>query len=200
MQYTARRLFPLAAAPPPILVPCPVPEPDAPEAEQVPELQWAAAGRAYEPDPELSLDWALLQLVPSPELGIGDDGASFGLRWQVTPVLYSFATDPRLSRWRFWLAEPLLRQSGSLELFASPEYLAGRFGGRAGLRSYFGLIGRGDYLSVSIGSSYYRFGDSDGVSYEAGAYLLFGALGLQLSYSPGFQQASWLSTLRLRYF
>lgn len=177
-----------------------MPEPPAPDAEAVPQLQWADVERVYAPVPQLSLDWVLLQLVPSPELGIGNDGATFGLRWQVTPLLYSFATDARLDRWRWWLAEPLLRQSGSIELFASPEYLAGRFGGRAGLRSYFGLIGRGDYLSVSIGSSYFRFGSAQGVSYEAGAYILFGALGLQLSYSPGFEQASWLTTLRLRYF
>lgn len=178
-----------------------MPEPGSPEADATPPpLRWADVRRAHSPAPALSLDWALLQLLPSPELGLGSAGATFGLRWQLTPLLYSFATDPRLERWRWWLAEPLVRQSGSVELFVSPEYLTGRLGGRAGLRSYFGVIGRGDYLSVSLGSSYFRFGDVDGVSYEAGAYLLFGALGLQLSYSPGFEQASWLTTLRLRYF
>jgi hypothetical protein len=163
-------------------------------------VQWASVDRAYDPEIELSLDWALFQLVPSPKLGLGADGASFGLGWQLTPLLYSFATDPRLDRWRWFLAEPIVRQSGSIELFVSPEYLASRWGGRVGLRSYFGLIGRGDYLSVSIGSSYFRFGAADGVAYEAGAYILFGALGLQLSYSPGFEAASWVTTLRLRYF
>jgi hypothetical protein len=193
--------LPVVAEPPPLVAPCPVPESPAVEgADQLPPLTWADVRRAHAPDPELSLDWALLQLIPSPELGLGSGGAAFGLRWQVTPVLYSFATDARLDRWRWWLAEPVVRQSGSLELFVSPEYLAGRFGGRAGLRSYFGLLGRGDYLSVSLGSSYYRFGGVDGVTYEAGAYILFGVLGLQLGYSPGFEQASWLTTLRLRYF
>lgn len=177
-----------------------MPEPAAPQAEEQPPLTWAQVERAHDPSPELSLDWALLQLLPSPQLGVGSDGAAFGLRWQVTPLLYSFATDARLNRWRWWLAEPIVRQSGSLELFVSPEYLAGRFGGRAGLRSYFGVIGRGDYLSLSLGSSYFRFGSTDGVTYEAGAYILFGALGLQLGYSPGLEQASWLTTLRLRYF
>lgn len=178
-----------------------MPEPAAPpSAEAVPPIQHADEQRAYAPEPELSLDWALLQLLPSPGLGIGEDGATLGLRWQVTPLLYSFATDARVSRWRSWLVEPIVRHSGAVELFVSPEYLAGHFGGRAGLRSYFGLIGRGDYLSVSIGSSYFRFGGGQGISYEAGAYILFGALGLQVSYAPGFEQASWLTTLRLRYF
>jgi hypothetical protein len=38
------------------------------------------------------------------------------------------------------------------------------------------------------------------MSYEAGAYVLFGTLGLVLTYSPGFEQATWVTTLRLRYF
>jgi hypothetical protein len=197
-------------AAPPLAAPCPanpLPEPAPPPdltavaSDQAPAgVQWADVDRVYEPDPELSLDWALFQLLPSPELGLGRGGASFGLRWQITPLSYSFATDARLDRWRWLLVEPIVRQSGSVELFVSPEYLAGRLGGRVGLRSYFGLIGRGDNLSVSIGSSYFRFGNVGGVSYEAGAYILFGALGLQLSYSPGFERASWLTTLRLRYF
>lgn len=194
---------PLQLAPPPLIAPCtnnPLPEAaPAPEVDGT-EVQWAQIDRVYDPELELSLDWALLQLLPSPELGMGDEGASFGLRWQLTPLLYSFATDARLDRWRWFLVEPIVRQSGSIELFVSPEYLATRWGGRAGVRSYFGLIGRGDYLSMSIGSSYFRFGDADGVSYEAGLYVLFGALGLQVTYSPGFETASWVSTLRLRYF
>jgi hypothetical protein len=164
-------------------------------------VRWADVARARDPNPRLSLEWALFQLIPSPEFGFDETGeTSFGLRWQITPLLYSFATDARLDRWRWLLAEPIVRQSGSTELFISPEYLASRWGGRLGVRSYFGLIGRGDYLSVSIGSSYFRFCGYDGVAYEAGAYGLFGTLGVQVSYAPGGGPASWVSTLRLRYF
>lgn len=167
---------------------------------------WADVERARDPDVAPSFEWALMQLVPSPELGLGDDGALFGLRWQLTPVLYSWATDSRVGRWRWFVAEPIVRHSGSIELFASPEYLAvdggpgARFGARVGLRGYWGLIGRGDQLSVSAGGALHQFGDERGVSYEAGAYVLFGALGLVLTYSPGFEQATWVTTLRLRYF
>jgi len=192
-------LLPLQSAASP-LAPCVNRLPEHAAAPSSERVHWADVDRVYEPDLELSLEWALPQLLPSPELGIGQDGASFGLRWQLTPVLYSFATDARLDRWRWLMVEPIVRQSGSIELYVSPEYLASRFGGRVGLRSYFGLIGRGDYLSVSIGSSYFRLGSEDGVSYEGGAYILFGALGLQLTYSPGFDAASWVTTLRLRYF
>jgi hypothetical protein len=120
--------------------------------------------------------------------------------------LYSFATDARLHRWRWLVVEPIVRQSGSVELFVSPEYLAldggigARFGLRGGLRAYFGLIGRGDNLSVSLGSAYYRFRDAEGLSFEAGAYVLFGAIGLVVTHSPGFDAAPWLATLRVRYF
>jgi len=204
-------VFPFYLAAPPLVAPCdsdPLPEAVAPSeaAPERGEVLWADVDAAREPDVALSFGWALMQLLPSPELGLGQEGALFGLRWQLTPVLYSFATDARLSRWRWLLAEPIVRQSGSIELFASPEYLAldggvaARFGVRAGLRAYFGLIGRGDQLSVSVGSAYHHFRDEQGISYEAGAYVLFGALGLVLTYSPGFEQATWVTTLRLRYF
>jgi hypothetical protein len=172
----------------------------------VQQVRWADVEKARNPDVALSLEWAAWQLIPSPQLGFGEDGALFGLRWQVTPLLYSFATDARLSPWRSLVVEPIVRQSGSLELFVSPEYLAldggigARFGLRAGLRSYFGLLGRGDNLSVSLGSSWYQFRQAQGVSFELGSYVLFGALGLVLTYSPSFDGARWLTTLRLRYF
>jgi hypothetical protein len=210
-------LFPFYLSPPPLVAPCaaaPLPEPAPPPRTKTPEesaeagaadVVWADTGTARDPDVAASLEWAIWQLVPSPQLGVGD-GARFGLRWQITPLLYSFATDARLNRWRWLVAEPIVRQSGSLELFASPEYLAldggagARFGVRGGLRSYFGLIGRGDNLSVSLGGSYFHFRDADGFSLEAGAYVLFGGLGLVVTYAPTFDAAPWLVTLRLRYF
>lgn len=205
-------LFPFHLSPPPLIAPCsenPLPEPAPPPqggAATDANVVWAEVDRVLDPEVTPSLEWALWQLVPSPQLGFGGDEARFGLRWQVTPLLYSFALDSRLDRWRWLVAEPLVRHSGSLELFVSPEYLAlrgglrDRFGLRGGLRAYFGLIGRGDYLSASLGAAYFRFPERDGVSFEAGAYILFGSLGLVLTHSPGFEPAPWLATLRLRYF
>jgi hypothetical protein len=203
-------LFPFYLAPPSVIAPCT----EASPADATPPrsaggesaVVWADVDRAREPAVAVSFEWAVLQLIPSPELGFGADGALFGLRWQLTPLLYSFATDARLSRWRWFIAEPIVRHSGSLELFASPEYLsldggvAGRFGAQLGVRSYFGLLGRGDNLSVSLGGSYHHFAAAKGVSFEAGAYVLFGSLGLVLTYSPEFEAARWVTTLRLRYF
>jgi hypothetical protein len=191
-----------------LVAPCatPLPESPPPPSARGPTVVWADTERARSPDVAPSFDWALWQLIPSPALGFGGGSARFGLRWQLTPLLYSFATDARVSRWRWLIAEPIVRHSGSIELFASPEYLAldggigARFGARAGLRAYFGVIGRGDNLSLSLGSSVFHFRDADGVSIEVGAYVLFGGLGLVLQYSPGFDAAPWLAALRLRYF
>ncbi|MFS8070909.1 MAG: hypothetical protein ACMG6S_31465, partial [Byssovorax sp.] len=70
-----------------------------------------------------TLLWAALQLVPSPEwMGDGSRGYA-GMRWQVTPLLYSFGINRKLFPWRTLIAEPTVRHSGSLELFFSPEYL-----------------------------------------------------------------------------
>ena len=151
--------------------------------------------------------WIVSQLIPSPELiSKKDDGLRFGLRWQVTPLLYSFGINRRLNPWRFFVAEPLVRQNGSVELFITPEWLnvTEKFKTnwlfRAGLRTYFPLYRRGEYLSGSLAASYYNFNGDQGISYEAGIYLFFGILGFQVTYSPEMKTSPWIFTLRLRYF
>ena len=161
---------------------------------------------ATPPGTRPTLAWLLTQLIPSPELAIGDDGAAFGLRWQVVPLSYSFGIDRRLSPFRAFVVEPLVRTSGSLELFVAPEYLAiderlsHRFGVRIGARAHFPLIERGDYLSISLGTAYVRFPERESASYQFGAYLLFGFLGLEQSILPAFDEARWIGTLNVRFF
>lgn len=161
---------------------------------------------ATPPGTRLTLAWALTQLLPSPELGWGNGGAVFGLRWQVVPLLYSFGIDRRLSPFRSFVVEPLVRTSGSLEVFVAPEYLAiddsvsRRFGFRVGVRAHFPLIEHGDYLSVSLGTAYARFADRESASYQFGAYLLFGFIGLEQSILPGLEEARWIGTLNVRFF
>jgi hypothetical protein len=202
-------LSPTAALVPPAAVSRSIPADDAlapGDLPESPELRRADPARVREPAVQPTWPWLAMQLVPSPGLAIGAEGAALDLRWQVTPVLYSFGIDPRLSPWRFFVAEPIVRQSGSLELHASPEYLAvrdelgQRFGFRVGTRATFPLLHRGDYLSVSVGSSYYRFAFHEGASFELGGYVLFGMLGLQVQLSPGFAEAPVITNLSIRFF
>jgi hypothetical protein len=167
----------------------------------------AAAGdeAATEPAVRPTPLWLAAQLAPSPEVAFGEEKVRFGLRWQLTPLLYSFGINRRLSPWRIFVVEPLVRQSGSLELFLSPEYLVrGSFLDgwllRAGLRTYLPIVERGDYLSVSLGVSCYDFMGAAGTSYEVGAYVLFGIVGAQITVSPKSGPAQAIATLRLRYF
>jgi len=170
----------------------------------------ADAARPAEPEPRPTLVWILTQLVPSPEVAAGKDSAAaasesvrFGLRWQVTPILYSFGINPRLSPWRALVVEPIVRQSGSIELYFSPELFVGSLDNpllRGGVRSYFPLVGKGDDLSVSLGTSYTYMNGQSGVGYELGAYVLYGTLGIQLTYSPTLSPAQWITTFRFRYF
>jgi hypothetical protein len=161
---------------------------------------------ATAPGTSLTLTWAVTQLIPSPELAAGSNGALFGLRWQFVPFLYSFGIDRRLSPFRAFVVEPLVRTSGSIELFVAPEYLAldderaRRFGFRIGMRAHFPVVEHGDYLSVSVGTAYVRFGEIESASYQFGAYLLFGFLGLEQSLVPGLDEARWIGTLNVRFF
>lgn len=166
----------------------------------------AAPGRAAEPDVRPTLPWLAAQAVPSAEWLIADDGLRFGARWQVTPFLYSFGIDPRLSPVRVLVAEPIRRFAGAVELYGSPAYFAGggsvseRWLLRGGVRAYFPLLARGEYLACSIGGAAVYHRDRPGASYEAGLYTLFGMLGIQAAYipTPGLRAASL--TLHVRVF
>jgi hypothetical protein len=154
-----------------------------------------------------SLLWISSQFIPSPELiSVKDDGMRFGLRWQITPLLYSIGINRRLNPWRYFIAEPLIRQNGSIELYFTPEWLnltdtfKTNWLFRSGVRAYFPLYRRGEYLSGSLSTSYYNLNGEQGVSYEAGIYLFFGILGFQATYSPEMKSSPWIFTLRLRYF
>ncbi|MEJ7731077.1 MAG: hypothetical protein WKG00_17915 [Polyangiaceae bacterium] len=149
--------------------------------------------------------WLLTQAIPSPETLFAEDAVAFGLRWQLTPLLYSFGVHRRVPPWRVLVAEPLVRHSGSLELFGAPEYLAldgvsSRWGLRAGLRAYFPVLHRGEYLSLSLGTSVLRFDDQTSMAAEAGVYVLFGILGLQVDASPTLAGGSGIARVSVRYF
>lgn len=155
--------------------------------------------------PQVRGTWLVLQAIPSPGLAFGERGVHGTMTWQVTPLLYSWSLDRRLSPLRFFVVEPLVRQSGSVELFVSPEYVGrglgeANYGFRAGARAYFPLTERGDGLSFSLGASARWFVDEPGVSFDVGLYTLFGGLGLLVTVSPGFEDNLVQSALRIRYF
>jgi hypothetical protein len=170
----------------------------------------------FEPaTPRPTLAWAAFQLLPSPELAFGrhrrisptgsvetDTSPAFGLRWQLTPLLWSFGVHPRQSRWRYFVVDPIARQSGSIELSTSFEYIGGhvdRFLARPGLRVYLPVAQKGEYLSVSAGTSVYSY-EGFRVAYDVGAYILAGMFGFQMTVAPAHAPLAAIATLRLRYF
>ncbi len=165
-----------------------------------------AAEEDHHPLPYPTLTWAVVQLIPSPEIAGGSAGAHFGMRWQLTPFLYSWGIHRGLYPFRFFVAEPLIRQSGSIELFVTPEYvglhssLADDSLLRTGVRSYFPVYQKGEYVSVSLGASHFLFEGRSGAAIEGGIYVLSGVMGLQLTYSPSPTPVAWIATFRLRYF
>ncbi len=160
---------------------------------------------AREPAIAPSVWWLVAQAVPSPELVVGDQGPRFGMRWQVTPFLYSFGIHRRLSPIRTLVVEPVVRHAGSIELFLSPEWVAYRGGTTlfdVGVRATLPIFHRGEYLSASLGVAHTSFDGVSGVRYEAGVYVLFGVLGAVVSVSPTpeLSPVSTALTLRVRYF
>ncbi|HSO37549.1 MAG TPA: hypothetical protein VLT33_33720 [Labilithrix sp.] len=194
----------LAAAEPPAVPPPAILAP--------PDGSYTYASPRYHP----SLAWTLTQLVPSPEVGggrvhrTGTDGVqqdstelAFGMRWQLTPLLYSWGTNRHITGWRAFVIDPLARNSGSIELNTSIEYFFGhidRFLVRPGVRATFPLLQRGEYLSASLGTSTYVFNGVPRVAYDVGMYTLFGLFGVQVTVAPVHAPLTFISTLRIRYF
>lgn len=158
---------------------------------------------AHDAHPRPSPLWLALQLVPSVEVAAGEAGAAFGLRWQVTPFLYSWGINQRLSPFRAFVVEPLVRHSGSVELFAAPGLSIGdavEATLRAGARTYLPLIEHGETLSMSVGVAYQRAGPEDAVAFELGLYTLYGLVGLQLSVAGPDSRLPFIASLSLRAF
>lgn len=126
------------------------------------------------------------------------------LSWQVTPVLYSFGVNRRVSPWRFLVVDPYARNSGSLEWHFSPEWIPGapetNLFYRTGFRTTLPLHQHGEYVALMLGASYSRFEGKGGIIYEGGLSLLFGTIGLVLSHSPAFPDLRYGIRLNLKYF
>jgi hypothetical protein len=146
------------------------------------------------------LIWSALQLVPSPVfLHDGDEENNRivpALRWQITPVNFSFRANKFVSPVQFFMINPVRRFSGSIEVFVQPEWSIGnfkysrlgRFGISTGSRLNLPLSADGEYLSMSLGGKYnYRKsldgGKNDFISLEGGVYALYGMVGLQFNYN-----------------
>ena len=148
--------------------------------------------------------WAATQLVPSPQLVTGKQHVGAGLRWQLTPVLYSFGIAER--PWRTFFVSPIARHSGSVELHVSPEWAccapaeASSWVLRAGLRLYLPLLEHGEQLSWSLGGAYYRAASGGGTSADLGLYSFSGLLGVNVTVSPWLPRRELITTLNIRYF
>jgi hypothetical protein len=148
--------------------------------------------------------WAAAQLVPSPLLVIGKQHVGGGLRWQLTPILYSFGIAERPLR--AFLVSPIVRHSGSVELHVSPEWACcapseqSSWLVRAGLRLYLPLLEHGEKLSWSLGAAYYRAAGANGGSADLGIFTFNGVLGLNVTVSPWLTRREVITALTIRVF
>lgn len=164
-------------------------------AEEAPEVR--PVERTY---PHPTFLWAVTQLVPSPTWFAGGGSVHFALGWQVTPVLFSFATHKDISPWRFLVADPWARHGGSVELFAAPYlFLADPHGAaKLGARAYVPLEGRGEQLSFAAGVSAFVAPEGTRPAFDVGFYTAMGIIGIEGTWVPSFAPYSFALSLRLR--
>lgn len=149
--------------------------------------------------PRPTLLWSLTQLIPSPTWFVGET-VQFALSWQVTPVLFSFATHKEISPWRFLAADPWARHGGSIELFAAPYvfFVDPRVSAKFGARAYMPIEGHGEQLSFATGASAFVTKDGTFLAFDAGFYTAGGMLGLEGTWILGNAPHAFALGIRLR--
>jgi hypothetical protein len=162
------------------------------------------------------ISWALMQAIPNPTLFQDTDGSNsrvqFGLKWNITPINISFRTNKYISRYQFFMINPVRRFTGSIEAFVQPEITTAEFkysqiksfGLSGGSRIVFPLIEYGENLSGSIGMKYTYRKDREEISkgytgLEAGIYVFGGMIGVQ--YTQNFNsRTNYNISLYIKYF
>ena len=166
-------------------------------------LIFSIEARSQDEEPGIFFEiatWTLFQAVPSPvffnDANSEESRIQFGLRWNVTPVNYSFNANPLVSHFQFFKVNPVRRYGGSLEIFVQPEWATAsyrladleRFDFTSGARLYIPAIESGEYLAFSAGAKLKTARKKSGgsiniASLEVGSYTLFGTLGFQFNYN-----------------
>lgn len=140
----------------------------------------------------------MLQAVPSPAfVSDADDNnarVQFSLRWQITPVNFSFRANKFISPVQFFMVNPVRRFTGSAELFVQPEVAAmsfdysgfKKFGLNTGARVILPVQEMGENISMSLGGVYtFRKNEITNekgyAGVEAGVYFIGGMIGLQFT-------------------
>jgi hypothetical protein len=144
--------------------------------------------------------WSLVQAVPSPSFYQDNNNDNsrlqFGLKWNITPVNYSFNANKMITPLQFFKVNPMRRYGGSIELFIQPEWTTSaykysdlsRFSVSPGLRMFIPFIEYGEYLAGSISVKYSvrknKLNEYKNVfGFEFGTYILFGIVGLNYTYN-----------------
>lgn len=163
--------------------------------------------QATEPRRPVNLNWFLTQVFPSFQWSNEQNSnTASGVKWQITPIAYSFGTNHKLSKFRFLNVDPYARNSGSVEIFANPEWnnftsIDTKWGLNYGARAYLPVYNHGEYYSMSAAISNYQFSSHSALRYELGFYALFGIFGVQVAHIPNSDiLPKWAFTASIRYF
>ena len=151
--------------------------------------------QATESSRPITLNWILMRFIPSTNWTYentnvhNETNAAIGFRWQITPIAYTFGLNDKLSRFRYFMVDPLARNSGSIELFLQPEwnnfkYINHKWAINTGARLYLPLSSYGEHFSTSFAVTNYVIANTNNLKLEVGAYTLFGVFGVQFGYLP----------------
>ena len=166
----------------------------------------ASTTKPLDRHPPPTLAWVAFQGVPSPELVLAGERVAFGMRWQLTPVLYGFGLYRKVSPWRAFVVDPIARQAGSIGLILEPEYLgigdraAERWLFRAGLSITVPIAERGEALALTLGAGAQIYRGDVGAHVELGLSTAYGAFGIFVTASSQLPAAPLILTFRVRYF
>jgi hypothetical protein len=165
--------------------------------------------------PEIAT-WILVQAIPSPSFYQDNNKEhsrlQFGLKWNITPLNYSFNANRMVSPVQFFKVNPMRRYGGSAELFVQPEWTTsdfiysdlGRFSVSPGIRFFIPIVEYGEYLSCSAGMKYTfrknkQRGNENVFGIELGSYTFFGIIGFNYTYNFA-DEGKYNFSINLKYY
>ena len=157
----------------------------------------------HPPNASKALVWSALQLAPSFTWTAFRSGTHFAFEWEAAPVLYSFGLNRLASPWKFFVATPVARYTGSIEAVVSAQVFTTKpgtssFGYSGQVLGHIPLIERGEYLSMTIGGARYHSNGQYNTFLVGGLSTFFGMFHGTVKYAPS--SDVWMTSLELRIF
>lgn len=147
--------------------------------------------------------WYPYQFIPNVLVHTASGGTAFGAEWEVTPLLYSWGMNPKVSPWSSFIVVPTARFSGSIEWTVAARAFTSKVGGShfgvaTHLMSHFPLSDVGELAGLNLGAGLQGAPDGWRLFKVAGVSTAFGMLHFNIAHAD--RPTTWVGSIEVRIY